>query len=159
MDLLAVCGLYCGACTHYRAAMPEGRHLLEEAARHGRTPADYTCRGCRSDALYVHPGCAQCEIRACAEGRGLLHCGLCTDQPCARLRAFQNNGRPHHAPVLEQLIACARKGADRWLRERERRWTCTCGTPYSWYETTCPHCAAPLPSYGPDPRARQEGEE
>jgi hypothetical protein len=28
--LLAVCGLYCGACPHYRAALPEGKHLLEQ---------------------------------------------------------------------------------------------------------------------------------
>lgn len=73
-DLLAACGLYCGACYHYRASFPEGRHLLAEAARRGHPLEGYACRGCRSDVLYVHPGCARCPIRACAEEKGLLHC-------------------------------------------------------------------------------------
>ena len=35
-ELLGVCGLYCGACDHYPAFLPEGRHLLEAARRQGR---------------------------------------------------------------------------------------------------------------------------
>src|SRR5574341_850631 len=93
--LLAACGLYCGACYHYRASFYDDERLREEAARWGRDPQGFTCQGYRSDELYIHPGCVQCEIRACADGRGLLHCGLCADFPCERLWTFQSDGRAH----------------------------------------------------------------
>jgi hypothetical protein len=151
---LGVCGLYCGACYHYRASFPEGLHLLEEAARRGRPAEGYTCRGCRSDRLYVHSGCAHCEIRACADARGLLHCGLCSEFPCERIKAFQSDGRVHHRPVLSQLQELKARGPERWLAAQAARWTCACGAPFSWYEEFCPHCGAPLDSYGPDPTLR-----
>ena len=150
LDLLAVCGLYCGACYHYRASFPKGGHLLREATRRGRPLKGYTCRGCRSDALYVHSGCAQCQIRACAEEKNVLHCGLCDAFPCDRLKAFQGDGRVHHRPVIDQLEDLKCKGPAQWLAEQAARWTCTCGAPFSWYEIACQNCGAPLNSYGPD---------
>jgi hypothetical protein len=152
-ELLAVCGLYCGACYHHRASFPESEHLLEDAARQGRELEGFTCQGCRSDVLYIHPGCARCEIRACAGERGMLHCGLCPEFPCARIEDFQNDGHVHHLDVLSQLDDLRAKGPDRWLAEQEQRWTCECGARFSWYETVCHRCGAPLASYGPDPRA------
>jgi hypothetical protein len=149
--LLGVCGLYCGACYHCCASLLDGRHLLEEAARQGKSPEQFTCRGCRSDALYIHPGCAQCEIRACAEEKGVLHCGLCDAFPCERLEAFRDDGRVHHLDVVVNLEDLRAKRPDRWLAEQEQRWTCGCGARFSWYESTCHNCGEPLPSYGPDP--------
>jgi hypothetical protein len=149
--LLAVCGLYCGACYHYLASLPEGKHLLEEAARQGRGLEGFACKGCRSDELYVHSGCAHCKIRACAEERGILHCGLCDEFPCERIRAFQGDGRVHHRDILIQLEEIRAKGPDRWLAEQAGRWRCACGASFSWYETFCGNCGAPLESYGPDP--------
>jgi hypothetical protein len=149
--LLGVCGLYCGACYHYRASFPDGQHLLDEAARQGKRREGYTCRGCRSDTLYIHPGCAQCEIRACADGKGVLHCGDCDEFPCERLEAFRDDGRVHHLDVVANLEDLGAEGADQWLEEQERRWTCGCGARFSWYETACHRCGEPLASYGPDP--------
>jgi hypothetical protein len=152
--LLGVCGLYCGACYHYRASLPDGKHLLQEALRQGRKVEGYCCQGCRSDRLYMHPGCAQCTIRACAEGKGILHCGLCPDLPCDQLRAFQNDGRAHHGDVLAQLEELTVKGVDRWLAEQHERWRCGCGAGFSWYEEVCHECRAPLASYGRDAKRR-----
>lgn len=150
-DLLGACGLYCGACYHYRASFPEGKHLLEEAARQGRDLRGFTCKGCRSSLLYIHPGCAQCDIRACTDRQGIAHCGLCTQFPCARIQAFRNDGRIHHLDSISQLEELVVKGPSLWLAAQARRWRCSCGTAYSWYETVCPSCGAPVPSYGPDP--------
>ena len=150
--LLGVCGLYCGACYHYRAALPEGQHLLTEAGRQGRDLTGFTCAGCRSAQLYVHPGCAQCQIRACADAQGLLHCGLCAQFPCGRLLAFQHDGRPHHLAVVRNLENLQAEDPERWLAGQAKRWTCGCGTRFSWYEVHCPACGAALDSYGPDPR-------
>ena len=150
-ELLGACGLYCGACYHYRASLPEGENLLGEAARRGRDFEGFTCEGCRSDALYAHSGCAECEIRACADDRGLDHCGLCAQFPCDRIEAFQSDGRTHHRAVLCQLEDLAARGAEVWLEEQSQRWLCSCGTGFSWYEETCRACGKPVPSYGPDP--------
>jgi hypothetical protein len=148
LELLAVCGLYCGACYHYRASYPDGEHLLQEAARRGRPREGYTCRGCRSETLYIHPGCAQCAIRACAEEKGILHCGECEALPCERLEAFRNDGHRHHLPILEQLGDLARKDPGQWLGEQAGHWTCGCGAQFSWYETVCAQCGAALDSFG-----------
>ena len=150
LTLLAFCGLYCGACSHYRASLPEGQHLMDEAARRGRTQADFTCRGCRSGSRYIHPGCANCAIRACAEAKGLLHCGLCPELTCERLAAFQHDGHIHHLDVIRQLEALAQAGPQDWLAEQARLWTCICGAAYSWYETICVRCGAQLGSYAQD---------
>jgi hypothetical protein len=151
--LLGVCGLYCGACYHYRASLAEGRHLLEKAVGRGQSMEGFGCRGCRSRILYSHPGCSQCAIRACAEDRGFVHCGLCPELPCDRLRAFQGDGRIHHRDVLAHLEELRAHGSDRWLVEQVQRWTCKCGAGFSWYEVFCHRCGAPLLSYGSDPAA------
>jgi hypothetical protein len=149
--LLTACGLYCGACYHYRASFYNDERLRVEAARRKRDPGGFTCRGCRSDVLYIHPGCAECEIRACADRRGLPHCGLCGDFPCGQLWAFKNDGRLHHEDILIELLNLRQKGPEVWLETQAERWTCPCGESYSWYEETCHRCEEPLPSYGPDP--------
>ena len=149
--LLGACGLYCGSCYHYRASFPEGEHLLTEKARKGRKLEGFTCKGCRSEKHYIHPNCAQCEIRACTDRKGILHCGECSDFPCDRIRSFQSDGRLHHEPVLEQLRAIKEKGVGPWLDEQKERWRCSCGTGFSWYEEYCNVCKEPLDSFGPDP--------
>ncbi|MGC9467595.1 MAG: DUF3795 domain-containing protein [Anaerolineae bacterium] len=154
-DLMGACGLYCGACYHYRAGRPQGRHLLSERARGGRPLTGYVCNGCRSERLYIHSGCQSCNIRACVDRRGLQHCGECEESPCDRLRSFQHDGRKHHLPVVEQLKAATELGMARWLKVQARRWQCaSCGTPYSWYEETCPLCGSALASYGRDEPTR-----
>ncbi len=155
--LLAACGLYCGACYHYRASSYDSDRLSAEAARRGRNVEGFTCQGCRSDQLYIYPGCAQCEIRACADDRGILHCGLCAEFPCDRIRAFQNDGRVHHLDIVTQLERLREIGAEQWLAEQKQKWTCACGEPFSWYEETCCNCGRPLASYGADPTIRRAG--
>ena len=149
--LLATCGLYCGACYHYRASFYDHDRLLAEAARRGRNPEGFTCQGCRSGILYVHSGCAKCELRACADEKSILHCGLCPQFPCKRLLAFQNDGRVHHRDILVQLEDLREKGEEAWLAEQAQRWSCTCGEGFSWYDEACHSCGRPLPSYGADP--------
>lgn len=146
--LLGACGLYCGACNHYRASFPEGEHLLDEAKHQGKPAAGFTCKGCRSDALYIHPGCAHCTIRACTDHRGIPHCGLCPESPCERLEAFRDDGHVHHLDILTLLEELRKQGPGRWLAEQEKRWQCRCGASFSWYEESCHRCGAPLGSYG-----------
>lgn len=147
--LIGVCGLYCGACPHYRASFDEGKHLLEKARREGRKIEGYACKGCRSDTLYVNSSCKDCEIRACAGDRGILHCGLCERFPCSRLVEFRDDGHIHHLDIMEKLEDVKTKGPERWLKEKEKQWRCPeCGGAYSWYETACFECGTELDAYG-----------
>lgn len=155
IELLGVCGLYCGACNHYRARFPEGKHLLAKAIQYGWKKKGFTCKGCRSNILYIHPGCAQCTIRECAAGRGLMHCGLCSEFPCDRIKGFQNDGHSHHLDVLLHLKKLKIIGPHLWLDEQEERWKCKCGTPFSWYEEYCNNCGSFLDSYGPLPKKKK----
>lgn len=147
LTLLAACGLYCGACYHYRASFPDGQHLLHPEFRGSRPLEGFACQGCRSDRLYIHPGCAECQIRACTDQKGIVHCGQCDEFPCARLIAFQTDGRAHHRPILEQLEDIKRKGIAQWLADQAARWTCACGQPFSWYETECQKCGSSIDGY------------
>jgi hypothetical protein len=156
-ELLGACGLYCGACYHHRAALAEGQHLLEEAAHQGRALAGFSCQGCRSGVLYVHPGCSRCQIRACTDEKGIEHCGLCHEFPCDRLQVLQNDGRVHHRDILVQLEELAANGADQWLADQAQRWTCQCGARFSWYELVCHRCGTPLRSYGSGPAPPSHG--
>lgn len=143
-QLLGVCGLYCGACDHYRAFLPESKHLLERVM--ADDGAFEVCHGCRSDTLTT--SCSRCAIRACAGERGVLHCGLCREYPCEQLKSFQHDGRIHHIVVLDNIENLKNRGPDQWLAEQDRRWECRCGGKFSWYEENCARCGAPLASYG-----------
>lgn len=76
--LIAMCGAYCGACSWRE-----------------RTG----CPGCR--AVAGKPFWGECRMAGCAIGRGLEHCGLCMEVPCAMLReAFAD---PEHGDGGERL--------------------------------------------------------
>jgi len=155
-ELMGVCGLYCGACYHYLASQPEGKHLREEAEARGLPVETYTCRGCRSPSLYVHPGCVECHFRDCARKRELIHCGECGEYPCPELRAFQEDERPHHNDVFDNLEQMKMVGPERWLVWQRTRWKCLCGREFSWYQVRCQGCGTKLSSYGPDPKHRKK---
>lgn len=144
---LSVCGLYCGACYHYRASFPDGEHIIREWIREGMNAEDFTCDGCRSKRLYVHLGCSECDIRSCADARSIIHCGECREFPCQRLEEFRTDGRPHHRDVVHNCMEINRTGSENWLRDQDNRWRCTCGRSHSWYEQRCKKCGKELNSY------------
>jgi len=149
-ELIGVCGLYCGACYHYRASFPDGKYLLEEAVRQGTSLDGYICKGCRSEVLYLHPGCSQCAIRSCAKYQHLVHCGVCSKFPCDRIKAFQSDGRIHHLDIWVNLEELRKLVFEQWLAEQAKRWKCECGASFSWYEAVCNQCGSPLSSYASD---------
>lgn len=66
-----------------------GKHLLNKAAEQGYPIDDFTCNGCRSGKEHIHKGCDECNIRTCAETKGLVHCCECKSFSCDMLAAFQ----------------------------------------------------------------------
>ena len=150
--LVAVCGLYCGACSIYRAWRDNNRERLEEM-RQGMssrgqvvTLDDLQCDGCLGQG-HRTPFCQQCAIRLCPNDKpGVTRCSDCPDFPCSRITDFNNDGMRHHAEVLDNLRRMQETGLEAWLREEEERWRCPhCQAPVDWYARSCFQCGTEQP--------------
>ncbi len=150
-DLVAVCGLYCGACEMYRADHDNNEVKLQNIAKRiaarmgGQLSADdLRCDGCLGKGCLT-PWCGKCEIRSCERLQsGKTRCSDCEEFPCARISDFSNDGMLHHVEVLENLRHIRDMGVEDWVKAEEERWTCPeCGALLSWYDTACPSCEAP----------------
>jgi hypothetical protein len=95
-EMIAPCGLNCAACEAYLATAANDQVELEKIAAKWCTEynapdiavAGVTCLGCGSSTGPWCGHCAECEIRACAQGRGYVTCAECTDYPCEQLTGF-----------------------------------------------------------------------
>jgi hypothetical protein len=147
----AVCGLYCGACTLYRARHDKDRKGLEKffqdlAERWNVPVEEVTCEGCLSDgpvALY----CRNCKIKQCAaEKPGVTRCSDCPDFPCDIITSFNNDGVAHHSEVLKNIRRQQKIGVYEWLQEEYERVRCQyCGVSLDWYARTCHRCGTKNP--------------
>ncbi|MBN1614518.1 MAG: DUF3795 domain-containing protein [Deltaproteobacteria bacterium] len=149
--LAAVCGLYCGACTIYRARKDGNREGIERIAQAMSsfidvTPEELDCDGCLAGGRLT-PYCRQCSMRLCAERKhGVTRCSDCPDFPCSLVTDFNNDGMRHHAEVLDNLRKIAEVGVEAWLEGERKRWLCPhCGSPSDWYARTCFHCGKDQP--------------
>lgn len=114
-EKLAYCGIFCGGCKNYRENL--------------------NCMGCRYETSLV----SDCPTRACASGKGLLHCGDCDEFPCPELKGFYEDGIPHHALALENMRRIKVIGPEKWLLEQETAHRCECGKRKLWFEAGCTH--------------------
>jgi hypothetical protein len=92
--MIARCGLVCTDCEAYKATRTMDQALAQKVA------ADWSkmfqiqvqvehvwCDGCLvAGKKCAH--CGECEIRACAEKRGVENCRRCADYGCEKLTAF-----------------------------------------------------------------------
>jgi hypothetical protein len=138
------CGIYCSACS---VAM-QGKTGLTDgfAACLGSVPKeDIACGGCKSDNVYY--GCRICGLRSCAREKNVEHCIECSEYPCKNYRSWQKAAKllPHIKEAADSLEAIKRDGVDHWLDSQKKRWSCpSCGTPFSWYASTCNNCGRSL---------------
>jgi hypothetical protein len=143
------CGLYCGACSILKAFRtgvkdPLASFFSDEA---GMT---LQCRGCKSDQLFVN--CAKCDIRPCAQAKGIEHCINCPDYPCVHFAPleFLTEKLPHLSVIAANTQAIRDGGVDRWLDGQEAKWKCPdCGTDFTWYAAHCSSCGRPLEDIKP----------
>ena len=134
-ELLAYCGLYCGACSFKLASETKDlEHLRRMPSRYDahKLTLPEPCPGCR-----LENQCGPCAIRDCAISRNLDHCGQCAAFPCERLIQFNQDGAPHHAESIANLQAVKARGSGLWLEDQRQRWTCSCGSRLSWYRKEC----------------------
>lgn len=142
IQLLGICGVYCGACTTYRAYNDNDQELFKLEVKMGMPLDQIFCKGCLSDL--VNEWCANCDFRKCVEERGIAYCFECEDFPCKKLIDFSKT-RPHRTLGLNNLWELREKSIKDWLKQQEKRWSCSsCGRKIHWYSTQCPGCGAKL---------------
>ena len=144
--LVAVCGLYCGACTLYRilhdADRKDAERFLQRVAQRWNVPVEQvTCEGCLSQGP-LSPYCSNCGIRKCAAGKtGVTRCADCPDFPCDIITRFSNDGVPHHSVVLKNIRRQQKIGITEWYEEEFERVRCqVCGVSLDWYVQSCHRC-------------------
>ena len=149
--LVAVCGLYCGACTLYRVRRDDSPQRLEEllhtlSQRGQAATHESNCDGCLSGGR-LSASCRGCRMRLCAaEKPGVTRCSDCPDYPCSLISDFNSDGVRHHAEVLDNLSQIQQIGPEAWLKGQQERWSCPeCGTPMDWYARTCYRCETGQP--------------
>ena len=147
--LVAVCGLYCGACPMYLATQSNDEQRIQALLdRFSSGPMqlkreDILCDGCIGDGR-IASFCRRCDIRACPTDKtNVTRCSDCPDFPCSRITDFNNDGMTHHAEVLENLGKIRETGIREWAAYEEERWQCPqCRRPMSWYDGECSGCGA-----------------
>jgi len=94
--MLAYCGLTCDTCPIHLATLEQddrkqqlmratiAKACVEQYGMNLRVQDITDCDGCRAGTR-LFDGCAKCEIRKCAMGRGLESCAFCDDYACEKL--------------------------------------------------------------------------
>ncbi|MFW6125547.1 MAG: DUF3795 domain-containing protein [Chloroflexota bacterium] len=122
-ELIAPCGLYCGACPVFRAASDEA--LARRVAENLGIPVEQArCRGCRAEKGHIPSmGEPQCPTYECVEQKGLRFCYECADFPCLKLAPCADKAQtlPHNSKVYN-LVLLQKLGPDRWLERGEQLW-------------------------------------
>lgn len=130
-EQIGVCGLYCGACKNY----DEGK---------------VSCGGCSS--LKLIEWCEKCAMRLCAVRRGINACIECAEYPCQTHDGFYSDGNKweeakHRNDILKNLKYLKEAGYQNWLLYQKKRWSCSCGKSYTFYDSVCSGCGEYLNSY------------
>ncbi len=143
-SLAGICGAYCGACPVYRAWAEQDMPRLEALARELNTTTDrLMCTGCRTPAAFCFGG--DCEVKTCAEHRGVAFCPDCADYPCNRIRRSRV-GESYRRLLSADAGRLHEVGVSAWLREQDVKWRCSgCGAKVPAGSESCPACGRALP--------------
>lgn len=138
LQLFGICGVYCGACTTYRAYNDKDQDLVNWEIKMGMPRDEIICKGCRSGLL--NKWRSNCKFRKCIKNKGVNNCFECQLFPCKNLVDFSKT-RSHRQLGLRNLRQLKDKDIEKWLIEQEKRWSCSsCGRKLHWYTENCPTC-------------------
>ena len=108
-QMIAYCGLVCSECPAYVATQANDMEALERLAAQWSqefnaemTAADCLCDGCISGSDRLIGYCSDCQVRACAAGRGVATCAQCDDYGCEKITAFFDHA-PDAKAKLEEI--------------------------------------------------------
>jgi len=153
-DLMAPCGLYCGACGLYIATRDGNEKFRAIMGNlYGTKPEETECLGCmQADPPRKRYGyCNACPIRDCVKSREYYSCHQCREWPCGLINNFP---LATGARVMKRAIplwrACAAAHGDdtgsvEWARTECERYHCSaCGQPLFRGAQRCRACKKPV---------------
>lgn len=153
-DLMAPCGLYCGACGVYIATRDNNEKFKTIMGNlYGTKPEETVCLGCMQaeSAQTIYGYCKSCAIRNCVRAKGFYSCHQCTDWPCSMIENFSlATGRRvmnNTIPIWREKVAKLgdEKGSIEWARSECERYHCpSCGYPLFRGAQQCRNCKAPV---------------
>ncbi len=110
--IVAYCGTVCSECPAYQATQKdcdeERKRVAEMWSKQFNTeirPEEIDCEGCTSAAHRLFSYTKVCEIRKCAQEKGLKNCAYCSEYPCEKLSKFFQM-----APEAKRTLDEIRKG-------------------------------------------------
>ena len=100
---------------------------------------EVVCYGCKAT------GHDDCEFHTCEKSNGIESCAQCSDFPCVKIQALNDDEWEHHSEIITNLKRIKEIGKAAWLQEQEARWRCPkCGERTQWYQTECNKCGTTL---------------
>jgi len=93
--MISYCGINCAECAAYLAHKNNDQALREKTAAEWKkahdfdfTPEMINCSSCKGTGVQVGH-CSVCEIRKCAQPKGILNCGACAEfKTCKTINDF-----------------------------------------------------------------------
>ncbi len=92
--MIAYCGLNCSECPAYIAKRTDDDELRAKTAAKWSgpefpvSPEDINCDGCKTENGAQYKWCGSCQVRSCAEQRGVKTCAHCDDYNCEKLQGL-----------------------------------------------------------------------
>jgi len=149
-DLMAPCGLYCGACGVYIASRDNNEKFKQVMGNlYGTKPEQTECLGCMQPEppVKMYGYCRICGIRTCVRSKGYYSCHQCAEWPCGKIENF---GFATGRRVMKSTIPVWRekvkqfgdgKGSVEWARSVCERYHCSsCGKPLFRGAKRCRAC-------------------
>ncbi len=96
--MIAHCGINCDECPSYKGTISGDQALLEKMNKDfgdEKTNAiDFVCLGCKyPDLKLIATDCSRCEIRSCANKKGIDFCATCNEYlSCETVKPYRGDG-------------------------------------------------------------------
>ncbi len=149
-DLMAPCGLYCGACGIYIATRDGNEKFRAIMGNlYGTKPEETACLGCMQadPPKQLYAWCGACKIRDCVKSKGYYSCHQCAEWPCNEIENFPlATGLrviKRAIPKWREKVAehGDKEGSIEWAREECERYHCSsCGSPLFRGAQRCRAC-------------------
>ncbi len=149
-EIMAPCGLYCGACGVYIATRDNNQKFKQIMGNlYGSKPEETECLGCMQPdpPKKLYGFCKDCKIRDCVKLKEFYSCHQCDEWPC---KEIENFGLKTGLRVMKRTIPVWREkvkahgdeeGSVEWARHECNRYHCSsCGYPLFRGAQTCRKC-------------------
>lgn len=146
-NLVGRCGLYCGACSIYRAYKDDGDYLKRLSEHFKCPPEKVRCEGCQT--LTPESWGNDCKIVQCLRSRGYNFCYECQQyekRSCKKLEKLAKGYLEDNVDIRVSLEKIKSGKTKEWLKESKKRFRCPyCKKPLPTGAKKCYHCKKEFP--------------